>query len=232
VSKYINLIGVELEGSWARISRDVAIVPDQSVRIVEGYRHAGELVSPPMDLESIKVWLERHIPQGVNETCGYHIHVSLKKFRDYNRLTSMRFYTLLLKRIRQWGLAADISPRHHFWQRLEGTFTFTTPGGNTRNFCRKEFLPEAQIYEVKKGGDGAARHCHLNFCYSLHGTVELRLFPAWSNYEHYVGSLQVFIDAIEEFLVAEDQRRENKVRIKIGATPRRPLRQLYQEKWA
>lgn len=77
-----------------------------------------------------------------------------------------------------------------------------------------------------KGGNESARHCHLNFCYDLHGTMELRLLPAWDTLDRYVGSLKAFLQVIEEFLQAEDLRRENKLRIKL--TPQvKPLRKLY-----
>lgn len=226
MSKYINLIGLELEGSWRRIFRDSSIIADPSVRGVEGFRHFGEAVSPPLDRPGIEKWLLTHVPDAVNETCGYHIHVSLKRSRDYIRLTSERFYKLLLQRISEWGEREKIPKEHHFWQRLAGTFRFQTPAGNVRNFCRKEFRPEEQMYVVKKGGEGGARHCHLNFCYSLHGTVELRLFPAWDSLSLYLGSLGVFLSTVDEFLLAEEKRRENKLRIKLGAAVRKPRRAL------
>lgn len=226
-SRFIKLIGAELEGSWKRIHRDAAILRDPSVRKDESCRHSGEAVSPPLDRLGLETWIRSHIPDAVNETCGFHIHVSLRKQKDYLRLTSQRFYALLLKRVNEWGEEKKISKSHHFWRRLSGSFTFQTPAGNVRNFCRKEFLPEEQLWQTKKGGEGSARHCHLNFCYLLHGTVELRLFPAWSTVELYISSLDCFLGVIEEFLLAEEARRANRVRMKIGSGTRPPVRKLW-----
>lgn len=205
---YINKVGVEIEGSWRRILIDQALVKDQSVRAEVGFRHVGEAVSRPLSREELEAWITRNKPDAVNETCGYHVHVSLKKKSDYVRLTSTRFYKLLLKNIREWGLVHNIPGTHHFWRRLEGTFAFATPAGNIRNFCRAEFIPEKQIDNLAKGGNETPRHCHLNYCYKLHGTVELRLFPSWETVELFISSMNLFYNTVNEFLSMEDAKKK------------------------
>lgn len=211
---YINKIGVELEGGWKRLPRDKAIQRDLSVRNLD-LAHQGELASPPLSLDELEKWILSHYPDGINSTCGFHVHVSLKSPWDYHRLTSKKFYNTLLKKIRLWGLEEKIPEDHHFWKRLAGTFT--SPNG--RNFCRKEFLPELQIYNNIKGEDGTARHCHLNFCWTMHGTVELRLFPMFADATQAVRAAKLFVDIVEKF-ISKEHRLKGKKKLRISLDPR------------
>ncbi len=41
-------------------------------------RDIGECISPPMDIEELRSWIDMYAPDIVNDSCGLHVHVSLK----------------------------------------------------------------------------------------------------------------------------------------------------------
>jgi len=217
--KYIYKVGVELEGGWNRRPLRKVIVEDRSVRTQ--LNHNGEINSPAFsDLDALEEWLVAHRPDGVDTSCGFHIHLSFKSRMDYLRLTTPRFYRFLLKIIKAWAIEKEIPETHHFWKRFRGTFR--APNG--RNFCRKDFTPETQLYETRKGPDGSARHCHLNFCWTLHKTLELRLFPGWETERSalYMSGVHCFVEAVEKFLLRERKRKVNNIKLKLEPFKRRP----------
>ena len=210
--KYIKAIGVELEGGWNARPKE-QLHQDLSVR-VKAF-HVGEIASKPFkSIEVLEKWLESTAPDVVDTTCGFHIHVSFQQEYYYSWLTTPRFYRLLLLRIKKWALEEKIPTSHHFWKRWRGTFKLPH---NNRNYCRKEFIPEKQLQNTEKGPDGSVRHCHLNFCLAMHGTVELRLFPGWQKTElhRYIGGVKTFTDAIEDFIEREKVKKLNRIRIKV-----------------
>ncbi|MGH7275283.1 MAG: hypothetical protein ACREIQ_12645 [Nitrospiria bacterium] len=222
--KYIAAVGVELEGGWDKRPKD-PLHEDLSLKNLNA-NHIGEIASKPFkSLELLEAFLEASAPNVVNNTCGFHVHVSFKEPIHYHWLTTPRFYKLLLLKIKRWGLDEGIPADHHFWKRWRGTFKLPH---NHRNYCRKEFIPEKQLNNMIKGNDGTVRHCHLNYCLAMHGTLELRLFPAfeWADRKRYFSAVRCFIDTIEFFLNKERTRKTNRIRIKI--TPSK----LVRRQWA
>ena len=221
--KYIAAVGVELEGGWMKRPKDPL---HQELSLRCGGTHVGEAVSKPFkSLDVLQQWIEENAPDVVDTTCGFHIHISFKEPPHYNWLTTPRFYKLLLLRIKKWGSDEGIAQTHHFWKRWRGTFKLPH---NNRNYCRKEFIPEKQLNNLEKGPEGSVRHCHLNFCKKLHGTIELRLFPGFEKEKvgRYMGAVRCFTSAVEDFIDREKERKTNRIRLRIE-----PLKVIRRSLW-
>jgi hypothetical protein len=183
---YIYKIGCELEGGWERRPRGLKY--DGSVYV--GTSYVGEISSPAFNwVESLIRWIRKFYPDEVNESCGFHVHVSFKHDLYYSQLMSMDFYEYFLRKTRKWGLkkereGCDMSL---FWERWEGR----------NRFCRKRFMPEEQAYLECKD---EPRYAHLNFCYKLRGTLECRLFPMFKEVELACEAVWLFYRVISYWL--------------------------------
>lgn len=196
MSKYIDKLGIELEGGWTKGERGKQLFPDvphhfdRSVefRADTDALHIGELASPPMSLEAALEWLKAHYPQRVNASCGYHIHTSLIHNSDYSRLASKRFYQYYLEAWQKWGEKERQGPNSEFTIRLAGR----------NRFARRtlDFIGE-QITAREKPN---SRRAHLNFCYGLHQTLENRMLPMFRSIGRAGRALKFHHDMIEEYL--------------------------------
>jgi hypothetical protein len=183
VHTYIDKIGVELEGGWDNEPNNLK--GDGSVDVPSDY--SGEVVSPPLTFHKALNWTVENYPDMVNDTCGLHVHISLKNNLLYSRLTSRRFYVYFLTRMTEWGKQAGLSPSHRFWDRLEGNNTY----------CLKKFIPGRQISLQEKQEE---RYCHINYCYSLHGTIEFRLLPMFNKKETAVKAITEIVYIVKDWL--------------------------------
>lgn len=178
----INKVGVELEGGWNRDSeyRD-DIKGDCSVQVndngddydpdeedddyhSDSYIN-GEIVSSPISRwDDLSYFTLNKYPDKVNETCGLHVHVSTNTVAHYQALVNERFYNFMKYSLHNWGKKANVRPQHRFWNRLKGH----------NDFCNDFFDPDGQMFETSKSG---RRYCIVNYCFSLHGTMEVRVLP-------------------------------------------------------
>lgn len=206
--RFVKLVGVEVEGGWKKPCRDQAIVQDVSVRATPGHEdapewaHFGELNSPPLELEKVKGWLSGHWPDAVNETCGFHSHVSVRDLECYSRMVSPQFRAFFKEKIKAWGEEMSrafgwIKPDpglgvhgHEFWRRLMGVSV------NSR-FCKDRFSALDQMWKRAKDED---RRTMINYPYTMHGTVECRLFPAFKTWEEGWEATKEWVDIVEEYL--------------------------------
>jgi hypothetical protein len=184
--KHVHRLGIELEGGWDKIMPDVCIGRDGSVHVTAN--HYGELPSPPLYPFRFEKWLRAHHPTAVNDSCGMHVHVSVRSPLDYNRLMRRKFYNRFLAEAETLGRTLALPESHLFWLRLRGA----------NNYCARRFAPEEQ-YKAKSKGL-ADRYTHLNFCWSLHGTMECRLFPAFSDPEHSTAAVRWLLHLVESYL--------------------------------
>lgn len=185
--KYINLIGIELEGGWKNIktSKDVIYKSDHSVEIRDYYYdHIGEINSIPLQFEQVESWIKSYCPDKVNKTCGLHVHVSFKNFSDYVRLMDNKFYDYFIECMVNWGKEQNFPANHLFWNRLKGK----------NNFCRKRWTPLGQIIDIED------RYTQLNFCFSEHGTLECRSFPAFDDPKIIYSSVCSLVNCYESYL--------------------------------
>lgn len=202
LTKFIHLIGVELEGGWERTPPDVSqIGHDGSVHVQA--RYVGEIASPPMAPKEGLEWVKRNHPTATNETCGLHVHISFKRMIDYARLAddeAARIY--LIERLTEWGKKTpwgEIRPEHPFWPRLKGM----------NRFCTTAWNPTAQI---PHRGKNEHRYSQMNFCWGLHKTVEVRVLPAFLVPDVSVAAIEQVLMAISEYLakVAKETKEVSK----------------------
>ena len=196
---HINLVGVELEGLWLKSRTPKNPVHDGSVKfldIKEPGCFVGETVSPPLTKEQVKGWIDENYPARVNDTCGLHIHISVRSDKDYIRLMSKDFECYFHDSMNKFGMRMGYNKEHPFWSRLRGS----------NPFCAKDFKPEEQVIRNDKRGP---RYAQLNYCFGLHGTLECRLFHASENPVEIYKCVQEFINCVENFLEMPEVKFKN-----------------------
>lgn len=193
--KYIQGIGLEIEGGWfdrhtipspvAHWHRDGSVRNVRATQNNKRIGHIGEVSSTPLpSLEAVKNWIEDFWPDRKNKSCGFHIHVSVKpEFYEY--LMEDIFYTKFLEVMTETGEKLKLSK--HFFDRLN----------NKNSFCRRLFQPQEQVSEITKTDK---RYTHLNYCYSLHGTLENRLPCANLSVKQAFSVVKNYTDLIENYL--------------------------------
>lgn len=187
---HIHLIGIELEGGWYSDRSPRNPIHDRSVQFTEPdpkLSFIGETASPALGFAQVKPWIDENYPNKINETCGVHIHVSVKSDSDYIRLMSEDFEIFFHQRMKEFGEKMGYSKDHPFWPRLKGS----------NPYCARDFKPEKQAIRTDKRGP---RYSQLNYCFSLHGTLECRLFHGSNNPEEIYSCVLAFINIVEDFL--------------------------------
>lgn len=192
--EHIDLVGVELEGGWNHEPEHFH--EDRSVSNLGGYNYHGESNSDPLKPELIEGWILRNYPDEANASCGLHVHVSFTSKLKYMRLMDKKFQTYFLNALRIWGETENIKKeigraghkvRAPFWARLEGNNTYcATDGINS----------DLQAIMTSKG---RCRYKALNFCYSLHGTLEIRVLPVFKQKELAVKAVKEVLRIINAY---------------------------------
>jgi hypothetical protein len=195
---FIKRIGLELEGGWRnRPAWDVR--RDGSVEIPRA-ELVGEISSPPYSMiENAEAWMRKYYPQTVNHTCGFHIHISLAP-GHYSMLMCEEFYAKFIAAYRKWGeetfrvpAGAPVAPEAaRFYERLNG--------GN--RFCQAQFNPDIQTQVVSRQNPTVwdTRYAQLNYCWTLHGTMESRLLPMFNDVNMSASAMRVFPAVVNEYL--------------------------------
>jgi len=182
---FINKVGIELEGGWHQLKDTLHIVHDGSVNIEAPY--TGEVVSKPLAPHKIEEWLYFAYPDVLNETCGLHVHVSVKKPLYYAHLMELEFQTYLLEALLKWGHKTKIRKDHPFWKRMKGENTYAS----------FNFWPERQWNKKEHHGE---RYTALNYTWARFKTVECRVLPGFKQKETALEAIFTVIDAFESFL--------------------------------
>lgn len=204
--KFINLVGVELEGGWDHAPR--RMIHDGSVNFnTDRIEYVGEIPSPPFPFtDALKKWIKDNYPQHVNQSCGFHVHVSFTRMFYYQVLMSRDFFNYFLKEARAWG--QEHCPDYGaFWRRMDGR----------THYCAPNYMPDEQACLTQKADP---RYSALNYCFSLHKTIESRLMPmfetpelAWEATSFTVNAMRRYLarnsrierkKAIEEEILADD----------------------------
>jgi hypothetical protein len=193
--KFIQKIGLEIEGGWfdrhlhpspvAKWHRDGSVRNIRATQNGRNIGHVGEVASEPLpSLEAVKTWINDFWPDRKNKSCGFHIHVSVKP-ELYEFLMEEDFYNQFLKIMEETGKTLKLSK--HFFDRLN----------NQNSYCRRIFHPHEQAGEITKTDK---RYTHLNYCYTLHGTLENRLPCATLTVKQAFTIVKVYTDLIEAYL--------------------------------
>jgi hypothetical protein len=162
--KHIDRVGLELEGGWISEPSSGAYHHDGSVVLRAPI--IGEYVSQPLDPVDAVAWVQdpKVYPPFINKTCGMHVHISVKANRDYERMMVAEFGYDFEKAMTALGKKLELPSTHEFWKRLAGQNRYCLPG----------FIPDGQWTLTTKGTE---RYTKLNYCYELHGTLEVRVLP-------------------------------------------------------
>lgn len=194
-TNYIKRIGVEMEGGW-RSRPSIELRRDGSVEVRADY--VGEVSSPPyFKPDNVELWIRKHHPHIVNSSCGFHVHISVEP-GHYSMLMCREFYDAYLRAYRQWGETSFSNPglvasndAARFYERLNG--------GN--RYCQGRWDPDTQTLATNRQNPAwDSRYSHLNFCWSLHGTLESRLLPMFGLADYTTSSMRVFLNVVNEWL--------------------------------
>ena len=195
---FIDKVGLEIEGCWSEPRCDLVV--DGSMRefefkrpfTIDGNRTPlfGELVSIPFaSLEEVIHFLDKNWVAETGQRCGYHIHISLRKYAYYCALMSQSFLQFFLSSMEEWGQKNNCKD-DRFWERLS----------DRNKFCRLRWIPDTQVNITKKTVSDERRYCVLNFCWGLHKTLENRLFPTFFDVEMAKSATIAFLNCVEDYL--------------------------------
>lgn len=207
----INKMGMELEGGWRGVRYqhpfdDTTIKHDGSVHFYSppdgAFLHYGEIISEPLDPEDLVKWAEVHCPTDVNDSCGTHMHISVKSAPMYGSLLTPTFNKEILFQLTKLNeTIKDSDPETY------NRFAHRLKGGNS--YCKKGYKGLSQVVLDHKGSE---RYHQLNYCYRLKGTLEIRVFPATTNKEFLKELVICTADTIEKWIAKE--HRVTKVRFR------------------
>jgi len=162
----------------------------------------GEAVSVPMPETEMEDWLNKNEPAilRTNNTCGMHIHVGNLTHKEYGVLMHPDFHEFLRVELTAWGLKNQIREGSAFWNRLKGNNTY----------CKDDYRAEEQKLDTSKSGQ---RYCFVNYCWKLHGTVEVRILPCFQKPELRVKGFKEVLRIIHAYL-AKNKPKIHRLEIK------------------
>lgn len=149
----------------------------------------GEAVSIPMPETEMEDWLNKNEDAilRTNNTCGMHIHVGNLTHREYGVLMHPDFHEFLKEELIAWGVRENIREGSAFWKRLNGDNTY----------CKDDYRADEQKLDTTKSGQ---RYCFVNYCWKLHGTVEVRILPCFQKPELRVKGFKEVLRIIHAYL--------------------------------
>lgn len=207
----IRAIGIELEGGWA--TKPIGYRHDGSVSGIYA-NWVGETASPGKGLppDQWEPWVRENYPQERNSSCGIHVHLSFTDKREYadlmNRCDDLEIQ--LVSNLREWGQDKAIIANHSFWSRIQGENTY----------CRKGSDPDVQAMDRHKS---SSRYRILNFCYRLHGTLEVRVLPAFKSVDLAVSAIRLVQETITSFLAQKSLFSETLIKRRTIPTSLGPI---------
>jgi hypothetical protein len=187
--KAISKVGMELEGGWSsdetelhRLSEsgNARVCHDGSVDDSDSdCGFWGEVVTRnPLKEQEVDAWIDKWFPDSANDSCGFHVHISLKNVLFYSILMSRSFYrnefTVAVEEFLSRTERTNSEDARRLRKRWQGS----------NGYCKRndekgqdgEFIIDEDLQAAARCKDGF-RYRHLNFCYTLHKTMECRLAP-------------------------------------------------------
>ena len=199
----IHAYGIELEGAWD--DEPMGAVHDGSLEGMSDCDYVGELPSPILySLDQVAIWVRENFYVKCNETCGMHVHMSFKNLADYALLMDdVAVQEYILDGLGEWASGnSHISSQHPIYSRLAGD----------NEMCELNFIPEIQAESDCKGHE---RYNVLNFCYTLHSTLEIRVLPAFDDPYDAIDAIQCLSGLINSWLKMKRPRKLKKTVIKL-----------------
>jgi len=207
----IHKVGLELEGGWDEIPKGSRIIRDSSVELLP-QRHVGENVSHPIEIGSnydpVDRWLEKNYPDGVNHTCGMHVHVSFKHIINYVRVMRADFPATVVNGFKKWAEREKLRTDHSLWDRLNGKSIY----------CQHKYEGDEQLLNTGKDYDKIRkghRYTVINYAYNRTGTMECRLLPMMDTVDQAISAVHEVLDITNAFLLATATR-EKKLKAEVS----------------
>lgn len=207
----IEKVGIELEGGWETVNTKAGrFVTDSSVCQLS-FRHVGEFVSEPIKLKNdykpVDKWLLDNYPDGLNHTCGLHVHMSFDSAINYMRLLRSEFPATVVKSFSDWATREKLRLDHCLWDRLNGKSIY----------CQHAYFGDDQLKNTRKDYDKARaghRYTVINYAYNRTSTVECRLLPMLDTVDQAISAVHEILDVTNSFLVATAAK-EKKLKIEV-----------------
>lgn len=212
----LNLVGVELEGGWAKLPGELRPQRDGSVIFsdidisLHMLRYFGEIPLPPLGVKEFPATLKLYYPTAVNGTCGMHIHLSTLKAFSYQRLMVNHPYSYpgtIVEYMRRWAENAKLAKSHPIWDRLKGK----------NEYCQHLFQADEQVKTERKDFDHhreGHRYTVVGFCWNRLRTLEVRLLPMMGDAETAISAVQEVVSITNAFL-AVSKDREPRLRVRV-----------------
>lgn len=199
--RFIDKLGMELEGGWGE-KPEWTVAGDSSVSC--GGNHLGEIRTVPQDtMLGVFDELKKKYPDDTNESCGFHIHVSLSALH-HAHLANEEFFKYFLLRMENVAEFLKVSKETADYNRLMPRL------GGKNSYCSKQFSPLKQL----KGA--MDRRTMLNFCpHKEHGTIENRLFPMFIKLSNARMAVYEYADTIESFLSKHKDNFESSLSVEL-----------------
>ena len=203
----VALIGIELEGGWAKVKEGVHIQRDGSVNfesMIPDLRAVGELPSPPIEVKEFPAWMKAYYPKYVNATCGMHVHLSFKTALTYSRLMEDSYPATVVVSFLKWSKDEALPLDHPIWDRLKGK----------SRYAQFQFFADEQAKTTNKDFDQLRpghRYTVINYCHSRDGTLECRLLPMMETSQLAIKAVKHLVDVTNAYLIT-NRKREEKIR--------------------
>lgn len=211
--------GIELEGRWNRQQ-----IYDSGGAVIHGFvsdgsvgdfderrsetQFDGEFNSlPSTSVKELMEQVQPRWPELWNHTCGMHVHVSMPN-TIYNNFLEKPFARAFHDAAMRWAQMVNQPERDRFIARLRGD----------NRYCKAGWNPASQIGARCKT---ESRYYALNFCWTLHGTMEIRVFPMM----RFEDATRVLTE-LEKFLHARSKITPAPFEIEsdVDRTPAQPLK--------
>ena len=189
-------VGIELEGAWNTFPNGTAPIRDGSLddwtpppKMIKG-----EIPSPPLDPSRVEEWMRLYWPHRCDHhKCGLHVHMSLRSALAYQRLMTPTYPSTILKYVDRWA-QKNLPIDHHIWPRLRGENTY----------CQHVYQAAEQVKNRRKDflrDRVGHRYTMVNYSYSNHSTVEVRLLPMMPTVDLGVDAVKLILHVTNAFLV-------------------------------
>ena len=166
----------------------------------------GEMVSPPLPTRELSQWIRDNYPVRTNTSCGAHRHRSFKKIKYYSILMDRQFNQYLIDRLYAWGRKVGVREGSALFRRLNGDV----------HWCKSMYDGYRQISTSDKED---CRYRVINYCWKLHGTMEIRVLPAFQDVELTVSAHKELGDIMDDYIrsnINKLQQRRTKLDIPIA----------------
>ena len=156
-----------------------------------------ELVSIPLNPADVDKAIDeayKHINE-INNTMGFHVHMSFKKDEDYWKTTTKKFFTHIVD-----------SAKEEYPEWIKGRFS--------GKWCVPKITEKEMDIQIKASDKNGCRYKALNYCKGLHNTIEFRFFKATQDKEEAKKWVSWLTDTVEGWLDENDEVKTFRKQIK------------------